>query len=208
MSSGLQFRVGAQTNADGATPQARLTKGGNVATDQAHGRYYEENYRGNVFFASLQASTTFTLFGTTTATGLILSNPTGSGKNLVLLQVSYALVVAATTAISQIVLSGAASSTAVTHTTAVTIYSGQVGVASSGVGKADSAATIPTAGLVIMPLFTPSVSATATTSIPPASPIDLGGSVIVPPGAFVAMAAGYTNTITGVATMVWTELPV
>jgi len=99
MSSGLSFRVGPQTNNDGATPQARLTKFGSLLTDQAEGRYYEETYRGNVFFASLQASTTFTLFGTTTATGLILSNPAGSGKNLVLLQVAYALVVAATTAI-------------------------------------------------------------------------------------------------------------
>src|SRR5262245_7044390 len=92
-------RVGPATLSDGNPREIRLGKTGEIIVGDAHGRYYESVVRGNVFTAANQASATFTLFGTTTATGYILSNPSGSGKNLIVLQIAYAKVTAAAAAI-------------------------------------------------------------------------------------------------------------
>jgi hypothetical protein len=155
-----------------------------------------------------QASATFTLFGTTTATGFLLSNPAGSGKYLSLLSVGYIKGTAATTAIEQLVLVGAYAGQTLSSLTALSTRSGLVGSNATGVGVAYSAATLSAAGVIIQVLQSPSVSATATTSIPPVTVVDVAGQIVIAPGAWVQLAAGLTNTLAGLAHMAWEEVPI
>lgn len=185
----------------------RGDEGGVGIVGDAHGKYYEACARGKVFTACNQSSTTFTLFGTTSATGFILSNPAGSGVNLSILQIGYARVTAESAAIEQLVLSGAYSAQTLSSLTALTSRSMLVGSNATGSGIAYSAATLSSAGVIIAPFQTPSVSATATTSIPPHAIVDYGGSITIAPGSWLQIAAGFTNTLAGIASMTWEEVP-
>src|SRR5713101_3850258 len=106
---------------DGPQSAIRGGKTGEAIVSDAHGKYYEAVYRGNVFAAANQAAQTYTLFSVTTATGLILSNPSGSGKNLSLLEVGFMPAAAAAAAISMMCLSAGISQNVTTHTAALTI---------------------------------------------------------------------------------------
>lgn len=203
-----EIRVGPQVNADGAQVVARGGRSGAAGVVDVHGRYYEATSRGNVFMAANQASATFTLFGTTTATGYILSNPSGSGKNLSILNIGYVKGTAAAAAIEQLVLSGAYSSQTLSSVTALSTRCALVGSNATGVGIAYSAATLSAAGVIIAQFQSPSVSATATTGIPPVTQWDVAGSIVVAPGSWLQLAAGLTNTLAGLAHMMWEEIPV
>jgi len=170
------------------------------------GRYEGAARQGLVFSAGNQGATTFTMFTNNTATGLVLSNPTGSGRLLSVLGVSFQKVAAASAQIENLGLS--VGTGAVTHTTPLTVASTNVGkTVTTGVGLCDAAATI-VAGVYAMPLFTPSASATATTAIPPISFVDIGGLFVVSPGSFIQLAAGFTNTVSGTAAFFWREIEI
>lgn len=201
-----EIKVGPQTNADGAQIVARGGKTGAQVVADAHGRYFEAVARGNVYTACNQSSTTFTLFGTTTATGFLLSNPSGSGKNLAILQIGYARVTAESAAIEQLVLSGAYASQTLSSLTALSTRSMLVGSNATGVGVAYSAATLSAAGVIIAPAFVPSVSATAPVNNGPMAMVDYGGSIVIAPGSWLQLAAGFTNTLAGIASMTWEEV--
>ena len=51
--------------------------------------FLEQGRIGNLFRAANQAAATVTLINTSTATGLILGNPFGSGKKLVIRDVNF-----------------------------------------------------------------------------------------------------------------------
>lgn len=193
---------------DGVNKGLRLTKTGGQVTGDAHGRYHEGASRGNVYMACNQSSTTFTLFGTTTATGFVLANPSNSTVNLSVLSIGYAKVTAATTAIEQLVISGAYAAQTLSSLTALTTRCALVGSNKTGSGVAYSAATLSAAGVIIAAFQSPSVSATATTAIPPVTVWDVAGMIVVAPGSWIQLAAGFTNTLAGIAHMVWEEVPV
>lgn len=201
----MQGIVGPVTKSDGSSARLRMGRTGEAITGDAHGRYHEAVSRGRVFMAANQSSTTFTLFGTTTATGFLLSNPASSGKNLSVLQIGYTKVTAATTAIEQLVLSGAYSAQTLSSLTALVTRCALVGSNATGVGVAYSAATLSAAGVIIAAIQSPSVSATATTAIPPVTIVDVAGSIVIAPGAWLQLAAGFTNTLAGIAHMMWEE---
>lgn len=205
----LEGQVGPPGSAagDGVSKAFRLTKTLGQVVGDAHGRYHEGASRGNVFMACNQSSTTFTLFGTTTATGFLLANPSNSGVNLSVLNVGYAKVTAATTAIEQLVISGAYSAQTLSSLTALSTRCALVGSNKTGSGIAYSAATLSAAGVIIMALQSPSVSVSATTAIPPVTLWDVAGMIVVAPGAWIQLAAGFTNTLAGIAHMVWEEVP-
>jgi hypothetical protein len=154
-----------------------------------------------------QASTTFTLFGTTTATGFILYNPASSGKLLSVLNIGYTKVTAAAAAIESLVISAAYASQTLSSLTALTSRCALVGSNATGVGVAYSAATLSAAGVIIYAIQSPSVSATATTGIPPVTSVDVAGQIVIAPGAWIQIAAGFTNTLAGIAHAVWEEVP-
>lgn len=201
MSIPLVGQVGPQVVTDGNQVPPRLGKSGELIVQNLHGRYYEQVMRGRVFGASNQAAQAISVALATTYTGLCLSNPNGSGKNLVLLSAGYALSVAPV-AIASIHLIGGNSSTDVAHTAAVTPRNMLLGITDSPAAKADSQATIPT------PVYLMSLMGGFTAGSLPTSPnalFDIAGQIVIGPGGFVAIGA--LTAVTGFGSFVWEEVP-
>jgi hypothetical protein len=194
--------VGHQGLADGVEAAPRLGNNGEMIVGNLHGRYYEQVKRGNVYGASNQAAQAVSVALATTYTGLILSNPPQSGKNIVLLSVGYALSVAPA-AIASIHLIGGWQSTDITHTAAVSPRSMLLNNANAtnAVAKVDSQATIPT------PTYLMSLMSGFTAGALPASPaalFDIAGQFVITPGGFIAIGA--LTAITGFGSFVWEEV--
>jgi hypothetical protein len=204
----LQLQVGPQIVQDGVPATMRGGKSAEAIVTELNGRYYEQVYRGNTFTAATQAGVAITNLATT-ATGFILSNPAGSGKNLVLLEIALAQTsTAAAAANAAIVLAANINpvATAVVHTTPLTIQPALLGGTAGSVAKADSAATLPVAPSVVRVLWQPSVSATATTAIPPYVKDEVAGALAIAPGCAVSLSA--FSAVSAIAHFTWAELPI
>ena len=201
----IQGRVGAAIANDGAVDTARIGATGELMTSQLQARHYENVYRGNVFIAHNTAAQAISVALATTYTGLCLSNPANSGKNLVILAAGLALSVAPA-AIASIHIIGAYSGTQVTHTTPLAspgIQNALLGGPQNSVAKVDSAATIPAPGY-ILPLMGGFTAAAL--PAPPRTLVPIDGQIIVPPSAFVCIGA--LTAVTGFSSFVWAEVPV
>lgn len=171
-------------------------------------RYFQNTVRRQAFHASHQAGQITTVGFATTYTGLCLSNPPGSGKLLVLDRVNYAVLVA-NVAAATLGLMGNYSTTEVTHTTPGTVRSNMIGanLAVPGVGKVDTAATLPVAPVMLMPFDAILTGAITTTTKAGPNVVDIDGSIILEPGGFVAIA---TTTVSAAAALwagfIWHEI--
>lgn len=200
-----EIRTGSIVSSDGAVNPARNDKTGALVVTDAHAKYQEAVIRGNVFIASntaVQALST----NSTTATGLILSNPAGSGKNLVLLRVQVALA-SLPAGQSTLILTGNTNplGTATTHTTPLTIQNALIGSGKNSVAFADSSATIANATIIkVVPAGTAATVA-ASTAFPPFINMDVDGLVTLTPGTCISLQC-LTTAISVVASMEWEEV--
>ena len=158
---------------------------------------------GNMFHAN---GLSVTLSGlSTTATGLALSNPYGSGKDLVIRQMRFQPSTApAGASIVYMAVSPAVSTTAVTHTTPAVIHNARTHGSNVNPGKAlaDTAAT--TVGTPVMLRALGSV--VAASSITPAAYVDYtDGSIIVIPGTSIQFAFTTTAAV-GHCSLTWVEV--
>lgn len=158
----------------------------------------------NVFLASTQAGVATSTALSTTQTGFTLTNPLGSGVNLVLLQFRCAFTTAPA-AIATLILTAnvTPSAAAVTQTTPLTVRSAKLGNPAVGAGLAASAVTLPAAPVVIRGLGGP--VATGSVSQPQITD-DIDGAIVVEPGCAVSINS-LTTAISGVFSMVWREVP-
>ena len=139
----------------------------------------------------------------TTHTGFVVSNPAASEVNLSILQASFALS-AAPVAISHIGLFGGYTALGLTvHTTPLTPACTYLG-GDAGSAKADGAATLPAGSAWLMPIMGGFTAGTLHGTSP--TIIDIGGSIIVPPGGWVGIAA--LTAVVGFAGMIWEEIEV
>lgn len=195
-------KVGPATLADGQRSQHRLTKDGGLVTQDGHARYQEAVLRGNVFWAANQAAVTTTVALATTYTGLCLSNPAGSGRNLILLSASWMWSVAPVAIASVHIGVGYSTAGIVAHTTPLSVYSNIIGGGAASVAKADGAAT-----LVGTPAYALGLVGGFTAGALPAQPsayFDIGGLLVLPPGAYAFIA---TLTVSvGFGFMSWEEV--
>jgi len=201
----IRGEVGEQFLSDGADSRFRQGRQGELMVSELHGRYYEAALRGRVFCAANQAAAALSLLSAT-ATGLILTNPAGSGKNLELLEIAVALA----TAPAGIATLGLAANVnvvaaAVVHTTPLIVRPTLIGGSLGAVGLADSAATLPAAPVLIRgigggPVATGSVTA-------PFIKDDVGGAIILAPGTAISLSA-FTTAISVIASFTWAEWPV
>lgn len=202
-----QFKVGPYTAADGSPIDARAGRAGDLIVSKLQPDYYEATFRKAGFHGANSGGVTTSVGLATTYVGLCLSNPPGSGMNLVLDKVGWAALVAWAAASAVGIMTGYHASTEVTHTTALAPKSRFVGQP-VGVGKLDSAATLPAAPTLAMLLGAGLTG--AITTLPQVGPnvVDLHGSIILPPGAFAAL---YTSTASGASGFLgsfsWTEVP-
>jgi hypothetical protein len=165
---------------------------------------YVQDGARNLFVASTQAGVATSTALSTTQTGFTLTNPFGSGKTLVLLQIRGALTTAPA-AIATVVLAANVTPTAaaVTQTTPLTVRSANLGNGKAAVGLAASAVTLPAAPVVVRGLGGP--VATGSVSQPQIVD-DLEGALQVAPGCAVSINS-LTTAISGVWSMVWEEIP-
>lgn len=197
--SGSNVALGA--DGSGITEE-RFSKQGGQYTVDLMPRYGEWCARGNLFFAANQAGGAVTAL-VAAATGLILTNPPGSGRILIPVWADFILS-AAPAAASQIVLASApaVNATEPTHTTPLTVRNARIGNAFGATGKADSSATVPVAPVVCDVLG----GVVAVGSITPAPMSkELPGTIILEPGTYLAFAA--LAAASGIARLVWIELP-
>jgi len=200
------FKVGPQVLADGSTNVGRSGRTGEQVVTDAHGRYYEAVKRGNVYIAHNVAAQAVSVALATTYTGLMLSNPLGSGKDLVLLQAQFAISVAEAAIATQHLIGGW-SATAVTHTTPLAapgIQNAYLNGNSNSVAKVDSAATIPTPAYLVA--LRAGFTAAALGGPGMGSVADLGGVLVIPPGGFVGIGA--LTAVTGFGYLAWEEIPI
>jgi hypothetical protein len=177
-------------------------------------RYYTNAYQGNCFFAAHQAAITFAANGLTTssAVGMCVYNPPTNGVNLVPMQcevIMTSYVTSSTDVQVVAVVSSAFSATNPTTNTAITVYSAK------GAGKFTSSAlcaqsiTFAANTVVWKQVYGAFVTTTVAAAIPTQSSsgiLDIGGSLVIPPGFGMAFIAN--NASTGLVSVSWAEIPI
>lgn len=168
-------------------------------------RYYQQAYRRNVFYAANSAGGTSSIgLSATYVGGVCLSNPIGSGVNLVPLKVGFIWTVIATVVNGVGLAVGYNAGTNVTHTVALVPASTLVGTGPAPLAKADSSATLPTA-----PVYSMFLTATPTATTNPTTPVtDLEGHFLIPPGGYLCTVTTAASASAAVwASMSWMEIP-
>lgn len=165
--------------------------------------YYGDGAR-EIYTASTQAAQATSTALSTTQTGFTLTNPAGSGKTLVLLEVNGALATAPAGA-ATIVLAANVNpiATAVVQTTPLTVRKSNLGVSGTGVGLAASAVTLPAAPVVVRGLGGP-VAGSSITPMQISDKVD--GALAIAPGCAISLNS-LTTAISGVWSMTWEEIP-
>jgi hypothetical protein len=200
----VQGMVAPQTAADGSNPTFRADRSGAQVITPAKGKYHEACFRQGVFWAANQAAQAITVALATTYTGLCISNPLGNTKNIIPIKVGLALSVAPAAIAPIGLITGYSATANVTHTSALTPASALIGTGTGPTAKADSQATITGSPAWTLMLWSGFTAA----ALPSASPslIDLDGTLIIPPGGYVAIGA--LTAVTGIWSMTWLEEPI
>jgi hypothetical protein len=86
----IGVQQGATGKQVGQVPVASAGEYGEVLFNELMARYYQQNYRGNIFAVSYTPAA-LAAPSATAAGSFTLYNPTGSGKNLVLLEITTSL---------------------------------------------------------------------------------------------------------------------
>lgn len=189
-----------------ASKPAQMGKQLDLLVGQSLPANYEATYAGqSMFGANPYASAVTTSAALATIyVGLCLSNPAANTNNLVLLGVSVNLVVAPAALTAFGLILGYSAAGVVTHTTALTPLNSFLNGAAP-TAKLDSACTI-----VGTPAWGPYLgSVTPTTTGVTASSKDFAGSIIIPPGGYVAIGTTIAGPASGfIGSMQWLEIPV
>lgn len=164
--------------------------------------FREQALLGNMYHACSAGAVTLSTVSTT-CTGLALSNPAGSGKNLVVKSVSFQPSTApAGAAVVGLAIHTAISETATTHTTPMVVHNAIAKGAAASAGKADAAATLASTPLWLRPIGGVVAASTLT---PGKYKEDVNGEIIVPPGG--ALSLSYlTTAAVGIAAVTWVEI--
>jgi hypothetical protein len=205
----IEGRVGVQTLQDGAQQPPRLGHAGEIVVDDAHGRFYEAVYRGNVFSASTAVAGVAP--GTAlaaSAQAIILYNPAGNTKNYVLLRSAVGYV-SGTLGAGSIVYGNAAQIVA-TGGTAVVPKNSLVGNAAASTATVTAAGTCTAVPTILRPAFTLGAFLATTAAVNPPLIDEIAGEFILTPGNIFVMSgvavAGTSPLI--LASLTWEEVPV
>jgi hypothetical protein len=203
----IQGKVGAgasgQSHSDGLNLDIRQGAMGDVIISQLHGRFSETTNRKNMFAIANQGGVTHSAALTTTFVGICVGNPSTSTVNLHMLGFGWSLLVACAATASIGIMTGLG-----TITGALTPRNRYVGQP-AGQGLATGGMTLP--GTPVLEQVFGQVGTVAITAWGPTTTnhIDLGGSLILPPGTFVA---SYMTTAPGasgfIGSFLWEEVPI
>jgi len=205
---------GQQTLTSGASNQPlRQGRYADLIASELNAKYYEQAYRGNVFFAAHQAAITFAANGLTSSTvvGLGLFNTVNSGKNIIPIQVEITMTnyVTTSTNVQVVAVATAAASTASpTVGGGLTIYQSVGMKTNQSIAIAAQTMTFSANTVVWKSIYGAFCNTTISDAIPTVSsePVDLGGSLVIPPGMGMGFLAN--NASTGLISLTWMELAI
>lgn len=194
-------KEGRQSLGDGVSGPIRLDKTGALVALAGGPKYMEAALRGKLYTAANQAAVALTAAFATTYTGLVLENPAGSGKNLIMTGFSYASTVAVPTATAIGLMTGADAGDAAA---AITPRNRLIGGAAS-IAIVDNGCTLVGTPVLSQLITTAWTEATTAGSLAQPNHVDLDGSLIVPPGYYVAVYSSAANTAAFLFSFQWIE---
>jgi hypothetical protein len=202
----LRVQTTDQNAGDGTVLIARAGRTGELFAADAQARYFDQVRRGNTFYACMQAIAALSV-NSTTATGLIITNPPGNNKYLVLLELCVAIG-SAPAGIAVLALVGSQTG-AITHTTPIVRNTGfNNAVFGGGAGQptalVDSAATVAAVQTVRAVGGGPAATGSVGTAF---IKDEIAGAVVLAPGACVSLQA-FTTAISVIASLTWAEVPI
>ncbi len=184
----------------------RISPQGELLTDQVHGSMYEASRIGTLFWAANQAAVTTTVALATTYTGLLLYNPVGNNRDLIVRAINFKLSVAPAAISSLGIMGGYVSTGGVTAHTTPLVYGTAIWPCNLG-SSATPTALVDSAATIVAPKFIWPLSGgfTAATLYPDSAAfIDSQGAFILQPGAYVAI---FTLTVSvGFGSIIWEEV--
>lgn len=214
---GLSAIQSAAPNTQAPLRQGQLL---DLIVSELHGKYYESNYRGNVYSVGMGSTAlsanTITLTATTTPI-IAVWNPVTSPVNLVPLKAKCAIVVAGANAVAPGAFVWATSIGNGAISTGLTPLSRKTLAAAGSYAKGfniSTALTGITNALVVQfaaafGTLVAAQGATASPIISGAMVEEFDGSIIVPPGGVLALLNTVSTTTVSVASaLVWEEVPV
>lgn len=164
---------------------------------------YLEQGSGNVYCASTQAGVATSVGLSTTQTGFTLTNPAGSGKSLVVLEINIAQSVApAAAAVFVAAANVNPVAAAVTQGTPLTVRSAKLGETGTGAGLAASAATLPAAPVVVRPIGGGPLATGGVYSSYISDKVN--GALVVEEGCALSISS-ITTAVTALIGMTWKE---
>ncbi len=210
--------VGPQTNTgDGSTPPAGLRQGraGETVVTELHGKYYEQSYRGRVFWATMTAGVIFPAPAATAANVMTLANPASSGVNLSLIAFDMVTTVIPGTPLTGLYglyVNNNPVAAAVTGT-ALAAIAMPLGSGAVPSAKPLTTSTVPVAPTLLKP-FAQKVTGEVATVFPnpylPDVHIDIDGTIVVGQGCAITpqQTVPDTTNATVICSFVWEEIPV
>ena len=205
----IDTRCGPAASTDGPGDQPlRQGRTSELAVVDAHARYAEASSRAALWMAANSAVQALSLNSTATATGLILSNPAGSGRNIIIVEICVSIA-AAITAVADIVLCANVNPVAVAtvHTTPLIVRNALLGASGTAVGLVDSAATLPAVPVIVRPLLGWHWVTAGTTACGLFVRDEVAGALAIQPGCSVSLAA-VTVAHSVLASITWEEMPI
>jgi len=224
----FQTQTGPVSFSDGATINARSGRLGDTIVSELHGRFYEQNYRGNLYSigSSITALSANTITLTASTTPILgVWNPNTSTVNLVMLQCALGVgpnAIGATTFGGPFVWASSTGNTAISTGSAP--FNRKTMASSGSQAKAfpgGTALTGLTNNLVIfdgadLPYMAGLATGTVTAGTTDPSQFkgfqgvqNFDGSLIVPPGGVLALLNVTSTTSVSVAgRLLWEEVPV
>ena len=205
--------VGPQVLQDGAPSAARLGRSSELIVTELHGKYYEQTYRGNIFWATMSAGVIFPAPGATASNPMTLANPLGSGKNLSLISfdmVVTVLVGTPLTGLYGLYINKVPQAAAVTGTP-LAPQAGLIGGPANSVALPLTTSTVPTAPTLLLPFgqkITGEVAAAGSMLNNPSFHLDFDGKIILAPGTAITpqQTIADTTNATVLCAFCWEEI--
>ena len=183
-----------------------------MAVADAHARYYETNYRGNLYCATNLSAGVAPGTALGTAPPFTLYNPIGSPVNLAIVDVAYGYV-SGTMGAGTVVLAWNPQTTNANPTggTAITPRSCRIGSPTQGQGLVFTGSTVAATQSILRPVFSFGAYVAATIGAPQPGFMDLSeDKLLLLPGNCLSLQgiAGAGTTPLVIFGMTWEEIPV
>ncbi len=202
-----KLTVGPQNGADGALVNVRGSKDGSTVLSSHKGKYNELARRGGLFIGSTAAAGVQLPIFSSTTQQFVLNNPAGSGK-IAVLQKAWVGYVSGTHVAGHLCY---ANQTVLDKAVAGTdglIQNARLGNAAAPSGSLmEILVAVTVTALTYLRAFglNTAVGAAATAMTPWQATDDLDGSIVVPPGSCIAIAANKAAAQTAAVSLMWNE---